>query len=136
VCFILKSINKLKKMEKTKLIIYWVATVSMALGMFGSGLSQVFMVKGMADIVGHVGYPLYFMRILGIWKILGVIVILLPGFKLVKEWAYAGLFFAMTGAVISHLAVGDGLDVAPLMQAVFVVLSWYLRPVSRKFALN
>jgi hypothetical protein len=62
----------------------------------------------------------------------------MPGFKLVKEWAYAGLFFAMTGALVSHLAIGDyGVKeiIGPVMQTVFVILSWYFRPVDRKITL-
>ena len=89
----------------------------------------------MVDIVAKLGYPLYFMSILGTWKILGVIAIYLPGFKLLKEWAYTGFFFAMTGALVSHLACGDdGVKqiLGPVMQTVFVILSWYFRPASRK----
>ncbi|WP_317173746.1 DoxX family protein [Mucilaginibacter rigui] len=75
---------------------------------------------------------------MGIWKILGVIAILLPGFKLVKEWAYAGLFFVMTGAFASHLLSGDhsiqGL-IGPFFQTVFIILSWYFRPANRKIIL-
>jgi hypothetical protein len=126
-------------MEKRKLIIYWIATGLMAFGMLASGIQQVFKTKQMVDIILHLGYPLYFMTILGIWKILGVIVILIPGFKLVKEWAYAGLLFTMTGALFSHLACGDnGVKeiIGPLMQSVFIILSWYLRPTSRKIQLN
>jgi uncharacterized membrane protein len=121
-------------MEKRKLIIYWVATGLMAFGMLQSGIQQIFHTQGMIDIIVHVGYPLYFLNIIGAWKILGVIAILIPRFKLVKEWAYAGLFFAMTGAVASHLAVGDGVKeiIGPFMQTVFIVVSWYFRPANRK----
>ncbi len=126
-------------MEKRKLIIYWVATGLMAFGMLASGIQQVLQTKEMVDMIIHLGYPLYFMTILGIWKIMGVIVILIPGFKLVKEWAYAGLLFTMTGALFSHLACGDnGVKeiIGPLMQSIFIILSWYLRPTSRKIQLN
>ncbi|MEO6523251.1 MAG: DoxX family protein [Mucilaginibacter sp.] len=122
-------------MEKRNTIIYWIATGLMAFGMLVSGLQQIFRAKAMADMLAHLGYPLYFMNIIGVWKVLGVIVILIPGFKLAKEWAYAGLFFAMTGALVSHLASGDyGVKelIGPLMQTVFIILSWYFRPVDRK----
>ncbi|QKJ30499.1 DoxX family protein [Mucilaginibacter mali] len=121
-------------MEKKKLIVYWIATALLSVGMLGSGIGQLIRTKEMVDILSHLGYPVYLMTILGIWKILGVIVILMPGFKLVKEWAYAGFFFTMTGALISHLIMGDtGKAVAgPLMQTIFVILSWYFRPVNRK----
>jgi DoxX-like family len=121
-------------MERTKLIVYWIATSLLAFGMLASGTAQLMRAKQMVDIIAHVGYPLYLMTILGIWKILGVIAILVPGLKLVKEWAYAGFFFAMTGALFSHLACGDTgkAIVGPFMQTVFVILSWYFRPASRK----
>src|ERR1022692_571806 len=94
-------------MEKRNKIIYWVFTGLFTVGMFSSGLQQLFRQKEMVDMIVALRYPLYFMTILGIWKILGVIAILIPRFKLLKEWAYAGFFFAMTGALISHLACGD-----------------------------
>ena len=126
-------------MEKTKKIIYWVATGLLAIGMLQSGIFAVLRAKQWVDMITTLGYPLYFLTILGAWKILGVIAILIPRFKLLKEWAYAGFFFAMTGAIASHLASGDysvkGL-IGPFFQLVFVVLSWYFRPASRKVELN
>ena len=126
-------------MGNGKLIIYWVATALLAFGMLASGLQQIFHSKAMIDLITPLGYPVYFLYILGIWKILGVIAILLPGFKLVKEWAYAGFFFAMTGALISHLASGNAgvKEIAgPLMQTVFIICSWYFRPANRKISAN
>jgi len=124
-------------MEKRNLIIYWVATALLAFGMLASGVEQVIQAKSMQEILVHLGYPVYFMSILGTWKILGVVAILIPGFKLLKEWAYAGFFFAMTGALVSHLICKDtGVKeiLGPLMQTIFIVLSWYFRPASRKIA--
>ncbi len=122
-------------MKKGKLITYWAATALLAFGMLGSGIAQIAQSKDMIDLVAPLGYPTYLLYIIGVWKILGVIVVLSPGFKLVKEWAYAGFFFAMTGAFVSHLASGDhslqGL-IGPLMQTVFVILSWYFRPDNRR----
>ncbi len=125
-------------MEKRNLVIYWVATGLFCVGMMSSGISQVVGVKALADIMLHLGYPLYMMTILGIWKILGVIVVLIPRFKLAKEWAYAGFFFTMTGALISHLICGDTgkAILGPLMQTVFIVCSWYFRPASRRIAVG
>ena len=125
-------------MEKRNLIIYWIATVLFTVGMLSSGLAQIFHAKAMVDIVVPLGYPLYFLSIIGIWKVLGVIVVLMPGWKLLKEWAYAGFFFVMTGAFISHLASGDdGIKgiIGPFMQTVFIILSWYFRPPNRKIVL-
>lgn len=116
-------------------IIYWVSTALLSFGMLGSGLAQVFHAKEMVDIVVLLGYPLYFLNIIGTWKILAVIAILVPRYPLVKEWAYAGLFFVMTGALVSHLASGDSSIkgiIGPVMQTIFILLSWYYRPCSRK----
>jgi hypothetical protein len=124
-------------MEKRNKIIYWVFTVLFCFGMLGSGVSQILHVKEMDEIIAHIGYPLYFMYIIGTWKIIGVVFILLPGFKLVKEWAYAGFFFLMTGALISHLFIGDSgkAILGPLFQTFFIILSWYFRPANRKISL-
>lgn len=115
-------------------IIYWVATALLSFGMLGSGISQLLHLKEMNELITHIGYPLYFMYIIGVWKILGVIVILIPNFKLLKEWAYAGFFFLMTGALFSHLFMGDvGNAISgPLFQTLFIVTSWYFRPANRK----
>jgi uncharacterized membrane protein len=122
-------------MEKRNLVIYWIATGLMSIGMLGSGLAQIMHAKQMVDLVVPLGYPLYILYIIGVWKILGVTAILVPGFKLLKEWAYAGFFFVMTGALISHLASADyafkGL-IGPFMQTIFIITSWYFRPASRK----
>lgn len=121
-------------MEKRNKIIYWIATILLSVGMLASGIAQLTHAKEMDELITHVGYPLYFMYIIGTWKILGVIAILIPGFKLLKEWAYAGFFFLMTGALISHLIIGDGgkAIMGPLFQTIFVLLSWYFRPANRK----
>ena len=84
----------------------------------------------------RLGYPLYFFAILGIWKVLGAIAILVPGFPRLKEWAYAGIFFDLTGAAASCAAVGGyGAYafhvIAPLILTGFTVASWALRPESR-----
>lgn len=122
-------------MAKGKLIIYWISTALLSFGMLASGLSQIFHAKAMVDLIVPLGYPLYFLYIIGSWKVLGVIAILVPGFKLVKEWAYAGFFFVMTGALVSHLASGDESVkeiIGPFMQTIFIILSWYFRPADRK----
>lgn len=121
-------------MKNTNKIIYWTSTALLSFGMLGSGISQLLHVKEMDELITHVGYPLYLMNIIGVWKILGVIAILIPNFKLLKEWAYAGFFFLMTGALFSHLAMGDAGKAifGPLFQTIFIILSWYFRPEDRK----
>lgn len=121
------------KKLKWNIVAYWIFTVLVAFGMLGSGIAQVLHDKAMIDLITPLGYPVYFLTIIGIWKILAAIVIVIPGYKLIKEWAYAGLFFVMTGAVFSHIAVGDTMASIPaLFQTAFIVLSWYFRPTDRR----
>jgi hypothetical protein len=121
-------------MEKRKLIWYWIITVILSFCIFSGGLFQALQVKGVVQGFKPLGYPNYFISLIGVWKVLGVIAILIPKFKLLKEWAYAGLFFLLSGAVISHIAAGDiHLQIiAPAVLAIFTVMSWYLRPADRK----
>ncbi len=118
-------------------IIYWVTTVFLALGMTAGGIQQMLQIGGYNEIVTTLGYPLYLLTLLGVWKMLGVIVLLLPKFPLVKEWAYAGFFFAMSGAAISHLTVGQSFAEAipSLVLLLLTILSWYFRPTDRKLIL-
>jgi len=120
--------------NKTRTIIYWIATVWLALGMVSTGIVQLMKMKEEVDMMHLLGYPLYFLTIIGIWKIAGVIAVLIPRFPLLKEWAYAGFFFAMSGAVLSHLAVGDEAKTlfGPVLLIVLTIVSWYYRPESRK----
>ena len=121
-------------MKKRNKIIYWIATVWLASAMLASGVQQLLHTKSFVDIVIPLGYPMYFLTILGIWKILGVIAILIPKFTLLKEWAYAGFFFVMSGALFSHLAMGEPMTaiIPPVILLIMTVLSWYLRPAERR----
>ena len=124
-------------MAKLTKIIYWISTIWLALGMLSTGAVQLFKGKtgaGGVDSITHLGYPVYFLTILGIWKILGVVAVLMPKFVVVKEWAYAGFFFAMSGAIFSHIAVRNPLsEVFPaLLLLILTVVSWYFRPADRK----
>ncbi|HTE31296.1 MAG TPA: DoxX family protein [Chryseolinea sp.] len=121
-------------MTKRNKIIYWVSTLWLALGMTSTGLVQLLKVKAEVDLMTHLGYPLYFLTILGVWKMLGVVAVLVPRFPLVKEWAYAGFFFAMSGAIISHLICRDEAKefFGPTLLLILTVVSWYFRPVERK----
>lgn len=125
-------------MSKKNKIIYWIATLWLALGMVSTGIVQLIPLKEETEMIEHLGYPLYLLTLLGVWKLLGVIAILIPKFGLLKEWAYAGFFFAMSGAVISHLAVGDGFSAlfGPTLLIVLTVISWYYRPENRKCTSN
>jgi uncharacterized membrane protein YphA (DoxX/SURF4 family) len=121
-------------MTKRNKIIYWVATLWLALGMVSTGVVQIMKMKQEVDMFTRLGYPAYLLTILGIWKLLGVVAVLVPRFPLVKEWAYAGFFFAMSGAIFSHAAVGDGGKefFGPTLLLVLTVVSWYFRPADRK----
>ncbi|MEJ0101679.1 MAG: DoxX family protein [Bacteroidota bacterium] len=121
-------------MTKRNKIIYWIATIWLALGMLSTGIVQLLRVKEEVDMMTHLGYPLYFLTILGIWKMLGVVTVLIPKFPLLKEWAYAGFFFSMSGAVFSHLVSGDAVKefFGPILLLILTVVSWYFRPADRK----
>lgn len=123
-------------MNKRNKIIYWIVTIFLSFGMLAGGVQQLLQIGGYNEIIKPLGYPQYLLSILGVWKILGVIAILIPKFPLIKEWAYAGFFFAMSGATVSHFAVGQSITEAlpSLILLVVTVLSWYFRPDNRKFA--
>lgn len=121
-------------MSKSNKIIYWIATGWLALGMLSTGIVQLIHLKEEVAKMALLGYPAYLLTILGIWKLLGVVAVLLPGMPLLKEWAYAGFFFAMSGAVFSHLAIGDDAKelFGPVLLLILTVISWYFRPATRK----
>jgi len=131
-------------MKKRDKIIYWISTVWLAAGMLATGVQQIMKVQlegalsppGVYGII-ELGYPVYVLTLLGIWKLLGVVALLVPNYALVKEWAYAGIFFLLTGAIFSHVAVGHPaaeLFPASLLLAL-TVLSWYFRPPNRKITM-
>jgi hypothetical protein len=121
-------------MTKRDKIIYWIATIWLVLGMLSTGIVQLLKVEEEVDNIAQLGYPDYFLTILGTWKILGVIALLMPKFPLLKEWAYAGFFFAMSGATYSRIASGDSVnEIFPsLLLLILTVISWYFRPADRK----
>lgn len=123
--------------EKRKRIIYWVFTLWMSLGMVSTAIVQLMKNKDELANFTNLGYPAYLMTIIGVWKLLGVIAILIPKRLLLKEWAYAGFFFVMSGAVISHLIVGDisGRTFPSVLLFVLVIISWYFRPANRKITI-
>lgn len=120
--------------DKTKKILYWIATVLIVLPM---GLGGVMEVMGGADMLkdlAHLGYPAYFATMLGIWKLLSVPTLLAPGLARLKEWAYAGIVIDLIAASYSHASVGDGPDkfMVPLVLLGIAMASWALRPEGRK----
>ncbi len=122
---------------KAKSIVYWTMTILVAFPIGSGGISQILQYRANPHgVVPALGYPMYFFAILGFWKVLGAIAILWPGLPRLKEWAYAGIFFDLTGAAASCSAVGGfgayGFHVfAPLIITGFLMASWALRPESR-----
>lgn len=88
---------------KTITILYWITTVLFSLAILSTCIPSE---EGYAFITDILGYPGYFVNYIAVFKVLGVIGILIPGFPRVKEWAYAGLFFDMISAVYSFYATG------------------------------
>lgn len=121
-------------MKNSRAIAYWISTVLIAFSFLSGGV--VYLMREPHALAGltELGYPGYIMTILGVWKLLGGAAIVLPRLPLVKEWAYAGMIFDLTGASASCIATGAAFRhiLVPLVIAVLVVASWALRPESRK----
>jgi hypothetical protein len=120
-------------MKKRNKIIYWISTIWLALGMLSTGFVQLSGMEQEQSFMVKLGYPHYFLALLGGWKVLGVIAILIPRTPLLKEWAYAGFFFTMSGAAFSHIASGTANEIFPsLLLLALTIISWYFRPADRK----
>ncbi|MDV7696042.1 DoxX family protein [Chryseobacterium soli] len=120
--------------RKRNTVIYWIFTAWLSLGMLSTATVQLLKNKDEVENFTHLGYPLYLMTLIGIWKILGVIAVLIPKRPLLKEWAYAGFFFVISGAIISHIASDHNFSkiFASLLLLVLTIISWYFRPAERK----
>ncbi|HEY9262162.1 DoxX family protein [Chitinophaga sp.] len=119
--------------SRTRIIAFWLTTGIIALETGVGAIWDLQKTAFVRTIMAHLGYPEYILTIMGVWKVLGVIALLMPGFPRLKEWVYAGLFFTYTGAFASHLAVGQSAAaVAPLIFAGITMASWALRPVERR----
>ncbi len=119
---------------KAKIVGYWVCTILVAFFMLPGGIVQVLRLPPNVAGFAKLGFPVYFMVFLGVWKILGSLALLWPGLPLLKEWAYAGIFFDLTGAAVAN-AVVDGIwwhVAAPLYILIVLYGSWTLRPASRR----
>jgi hypothetical protein len=115
-------------------IAYWVFTLLIAYEMAAGGIWDLLRIEYVRVVLAHLGYPMYLLTIIGIWKIPCALVLVVPGLKRLKEWAYAGAFFNYTGAAASHFSVGDGANkwAAPLVFAGFTLASWALRSPDRR----
>jgi hypothetical protein len=115
---------------------YWLATVLVVAELGLGGIWDIQRLSMVRDLVTHLGYPSYFLVLLGSWKVLGAVALLVPRRALLKEWAYAGAFFTYTGAIVSHLTTGYDLGELWLLAVLtaLTVLSWALRPPGRRVA--
>jgi hypothetical protein len=116
-----------------KSIGYWATTLLLAIAFAASGTANLTRSASATSGMAHLGYPLYLTTILGVWQLLGAVAVLLPGYPALKEWAYAGMVFDLTGAAASHFMVGDraGRVLAPVALLALAVASWAQRPDSR-----
>ncbi len=121
-------------LPRTRRTTYWAATAFLAAEMAVGGAWDILRIPYVRGVLAHLGYPPYLLTILGVWAIPGAIVLLAPRWPRLKEWAYAGAVFTYTGAVASHLAVGDGPGswAYPLFCAGLAGVSWALRPPARR----
>ncbi len=117
-----------------KMLGYWAFTGLTAFAMAGGGLMNASRSPEIVASYASLGYPDYMPVLIGVWKVLAAVALLAPGFARIKEWAYAGIGFAMTGAFISHVVVGDpaAKAVPPLFVLAFAIGSYVLRPASRR----
>jgi len=113
---------------------YWTTTILTALAFLTAGAAYLARGDVQAQGIAVLGYPAYVLTILGTWKVLGGLAILAPRLPLLKEWAYAGIAFNLTGAAFSHAAMGDPAAkvIVPLVLLGAAAASWALRPASRK----
>ncbi|MES2678560.1 MAG: DoxX family protein [Bacteroidota bacterium] len=117
--------------SRAKRITYWIITSLIGVFLLNVGINDILKLAPYIGFLRKLGYPDYVAVIVGIWKILGVIAILIPKFPLLKEWAYAGFFFLLTGAIISHAVIGDNF-IFQVIVLKLILISWYLRPASRR----
>jgi len=118
---------------KTKAIAYWTTTAILAFAIGSGGAAELARLPANVEGLVRLGYPVYFVTIIGFWKVLGAIALLVPRFPRLKEWAYAGIFFNMTGAAVSNAVCGMAVwhVIVDIILAALVLASWALRPQSR-----
>jgi hypothetical protein len=119
---------------RIRIITYWTFTVLLVFELAAGSVWNLLQIEWVRVQLSHLGYPLYYAYISGVWQVGGAAAIIAPSFPRIKEWAYAGSFFQFSGAVASHLLAGDGVEVwlPPLVFLMFVIVSWALRPADRR----
>ena len=101
--------NSSKNISKSRKIIFWATTIVIAIAYFVTGVGNILPFAHIAQDMAHLGYPAYFLKIIGAWKILAALVVVIPNIPRIKEWAYAGMILDLTGAAFSRFAMGDAL---------------------------
>ncbi|WP_280301376.1 DoxX family protein [Nocardia abscessus] len=119
---------------RIRALAYWATTFVIVFELVSGSVWNLLTIEWIEIQLRHLGYPHFFAYILGAWQVGAAVAIIAPGFALIKEWAYAGAFLLWSGAVVSHLAVGDGIESwsVPLMFAICAIASWMLRPAYRR----
>jgi uncharacterized membrane protein YphA (DoxX/SURF4 family) len=123
--------------SRYRIIAYWVTTTLVVFELALGGVWDILRVPQVRGLIERLGYPQYFLVILGIWKLLGAVALVIPRFPRLKEWAYAGVLFDLTGAVASLLATGlmdAGTIAYPIVMTGIAIASWALRPPSRRLS--
>ena len=122
----------MKHMITRKQVYYWASTGAAAVALTAIGVADVVRVPAVVQGLTHLGYPAYVATMLGVAKLLAVAAIVTPGHGRVKEWAYAGLSFVLTGAAISHTVSGDpvGNILVPVVLLAVVMASWAQAPIA------
>ena len=118
---------------RAQMTTYWIATGLLVAELTLGGIWDVLRIPLVRNVVTHLGYPTYFLVLLGTWKLLGAAALVVPRFPLVKEWAYAGVVFVFSGAIVSHLTTGKDVQEVAFCSIVLIltVASWALRPATR-----
>ncbi|WP_208744157.1 DoxX family protein [Leptospira andrefontaineae] len=116
------------------IFVYWISTLLLVLCLAIGAVLDLGQASSVLESLSHLGYPKFLAPILGVWKVLGSIAILIPGFQRLKEWAYAGVFFDLSGAFLSHVIVGDEFrELVPIIAILgFALISWATRPITRR----
>jgi|SRR6185312_6005776 len=123
-----------QRLRSLRTVAYWIFTLLVAFEMMAGGIWDLLRIEYVRVVLAHLGYPMYLLTIIGVWKIPCAIVLFLPGFLRLKEWAYAGAVFNYTGAAASHFLAGYAGGGSPLVLAAITLASWRLRPPARQLA--
>jgi uncharacterized membrane protein YphA (DoxX/SURF4 family) len=122
-------VNTVKNTFKTKEILFWITTIVIAIAYFVTGLGNLLPFAHIAQDMAHLGYPVYFLKILGVWKILAAIAIVIPGIRRIKEWAFAGMMLDLSGAILSRYFSGDAWPTiaVPVGISILVTVNYVIR---------